>query len=80
MTLRLPRFLYYVLAWKPKLPFPQPTLILTERDLVKTVRNSYMSPTFKQLPSLLHDDPATPLDVAYFHLTYNQQVVVDEEE
>ena len=60
--------------WHPQPPCPQPDLILSERDLARTVRCSYLSPAFRKLPSFLSEEPPITLDRAAAHLSYNQQV------
>ena len=44
------------------------------------MRCSYLSPAFLRVPSFLHGEPPYTLDRVSAHLTYNQQVKVDEKE
>ena len=78
MQYRLAPFVVANFVWHPQPPCPQPDLILSERDLARTVRCSYLSPAFRKLPSFLGEEPPITLDRVAAHLTYNQQVKVDE--
>ena len=44
------------------------------------MRCSFLSPAFLKLPPFMHEEPPSTVDRVSAHLTYNQQVKVDEKE